>query len=92
MRDIPDVVGAEWLGGYRLRLRFDDGVEGEADLTHLLDFRGVFEPLRDPKEFGKVRVDRDLGTIVWPNGADVDPLILHELVTGRSIEIPGRVA
>jgi hypothetical protein len=37
----------------------------------------MFEPLRDLDEFRKVAVDRELGTIVWPNGADLDPDVLH---------------
>ena len=38
----------------------------------------MFEPLRgDPELFRKVRVDEELGTIVWPNGADMDPDVLH---------------
>jgi hypothetical protein len=38
----------------------------------------MFEPLRhDPQLFQRVRVDEVLGTIVWPNGADLDPDVLH---------------
>jgi Protein of unknown function (DUF2442) len=38
----------------------------------------VFEPLRDPAFFAKVRVDPELGTVVWLNGADLAPEVLHE--------------
>ncbi len=41
------------------------------------DWRGVFEPLRDPVFFAKVALDEELGTISWPNGADVAPETLH---------------
>lgn len=37
----------------------------------------VFEPLTDADYFAQVRVDDQLGTVVWPNGADLDPLVLH---------------
>jgi hypothetical protein len=38
----------------------------------------MFQPLRDdPELFRQVRVDEELGTIVWPNGADMDPDVLH---------------
>jgi hypothetical protein len=37
----------------------------------------VFEPLADPDFFARVRLDDELGTVVWPNGADLDPLVLH---------------
>jgi hypothetical protein len=36
----------------------------------------VFEPLKDPEVFRQVRVDEELGTVVWPNGADLDPDLL----------------
>lgn len=65
------------LEGFLLRLSFDDGTEREVDLEHEL-WGPVFEPLRaDPELFRQVRVDEELGTIVWPNGADVDPDVLH---------------
>lgn len=38
----------------------------------------MFEPLRDVEYFAKVSVDRELGTVVWPNGADLAPEVLHE--------------
>jgi hypothetical protein len=47
----------------------------------------VFEPLSDPEFFSQVRVDEDAGTIVWPNGADLDPLVLHSKVTGIPIAL-----
>ena len=79
------VVAANALGNYRLRLCFEDGVEGVIDLAPDLSFRGVFEPLRDPVFFAHVRVDTELGTVVWPNGADLDPDVLYARVTGTPI-------
>ena len=73
------------LGDHRLRLTFDDGVEGEVDIASFVKFRGVFAPLRDPGEFAKVRVDDEAGTIVWPTGADLCPDVLYSKVTGKAI-------
>jgi len=72
------------LGGHRLRLRFDDGIEGDLDFATFLEFLGVFEPHRDPKFFASVHVD--YGTLCWSNDTDLDPLVLYSRVTGRSIE------
>jgi len=68
----------EPVGEYRLRLGFTDGTERVVDVEPYL--RGsVFEPLRDdPDLFAAVEVDEELGTIVWPNGADIDPDVLYE--------------
>jgi len=71
------IASVEPLQGFRVRLRFTDGTKRELDLTPYL--RGpVFETLkRDPALFRAVRVDEELGTIVWPNGADLCPDVLY---------------
>jgi len=71
------VRGVEATGRFRVRLEFTDGSNREVDLEIYL--RGpVFEPIRnDPAIFRSVRVDPQLGTIVWPNGADIDPDVLY---------------
>lgn len=69
---------AEPLAGTRVRLEFTNGEAREVDLAPYL--RGpVFEPIRnDPAYFRSVRVDTELGTVVWPNGADIDPDVLYQ--------------
>ena len=71
------IRAVEPLEDFALRLGFDDGTTREIDLESDL-WGPVFEPLRvDPQLFRQVRVDEELGTIVWPNGADLDPDVLH---------------
>ena len=82
---LMDIVAAKALGDYRLHLRFEDGVEGVVDLAPHLSFKGVFEPLRDPAYFAQVRVDPEMGTVAWPNGADLDPDVLYARITGTPI-------
>lgn len=66
---LKDVVQVQPRGSHRLWLRFEGGDEGEVDLGSRLTFTGVFVPLSAPDYFAEVRVDPELGTIVWPNGA-----------------------
>jgi hypothetical protein len=71
------IRSAEPLGGFVLRLSFEDGTEREVDLEDEL-WGPMFESLREnPELFRRVRVDEELGTIVWPNGAEMDPDVLH---------------
>jgi hypothetical protein len=70
------VTEAEPLEGHQLRLRFDDGSERVVDLTDVL-WGEMGEPLRDLDYFQLVRVDPELRTVVWPNGFDLDPDVLH---------------
>ena len=74
---LPRLLVAEYRRDYRLWLKFADGVEGEVDLQDEL-WGEVFEPLKDKPKFAGFVLDRELGTIVWPNGADFAPEFLYE--------------
>lgn len=75
----PRIVGVRVSGPYRLFLAFADGSSGTVDLSAWIQGRGgVFAALQDPAFFGRVAVDHEAGTIVWPNGVDLDPGMLHE--------------
>jgi Protein of unknown function (DUF2442) len=78
---IVHVSGVQCLGGHTLRLEFDDGCSGEVDFSQE-EWKGVFAPLADAKYFAKVQLVEELGTIVWPNGADIAPETLHRLAAG----------
>lgn len=74
---LPKLCEARHVGDHRVWLRFEDGVEGDVDLKREL-WGEVFEVLNDPTEFAKVVLDKELGTIVWPSGADFAPEFLYE--------------
>lgn len=84
---LKDIVAAQPLDGYRLHLRFEDGSEGTIDLAPHLSFRGIFAPLKDLACFRLVRIDPELGTVVWPNGADLDPNVLYSRVSGVPVTL-----
>jgi hypothetical protein len=68
------------LGEYRLRVGFVDGTFRTIDLGPKLasSVGPIFEPLRDVAFFAQVSVDPEIGTVVWPNGADIAPDVIHE--------------
>ena len=85
---LKDIVKFQPTTEYRLKLTFEDGLEGEVDISKLITFSGVFAGLKNRQEFLKVRVDPELGTICWPNGADLDPDVLYATIKGEEISIP----
>lgn len=70
------VIGAVVLRPYVLEVTFDDGAVRQVDIEPVL-WGEVFEPLRDPEFFAQVTVDPEIGTVVWPNGADLAPEFLY---------------
>jgi hypothetical protein len=76
MDPLVDVTVVEVIGDHTLRLTFEDGTVGDVAFADH-EWRGVFEPLADQAFFAQVRVDPELGTIVWPNGADMAPEPLY---------------
>jgi hypothetical protein len=76
MTNVLRVTDVEPLDGYRLRVTFNDGVVRDVDCSFLL--HGTLgEPLRDLDYFRQVRVDEEARTVVWPNGLDPAPELLH---------------
>ncbi|MFM7375590.1 MAG: DUF2442 domain-containing protein [Chthoniobacterales bacterium] len=71
------ITNCECVAPYALRLRFNDGLEATVDLSDVLEGE-IYGPLRDPFVFSRVALDSDVGTVVWPNGADFDPAVLHD--------------
>lgn len=67
---------ARHLQDFQVELLFSDGRHGVADLSAILT-GPVFAPLRDLSLFAQLRVDEELQTVTWPNGADLAPEYLY---------------
>ena len=68
----------KYIDGYRLALTFNDHKTKMVDLESYLN-KGVFLPLRDLRYFKKVQLNKEAGTIVWPNEADFCPDVLYQI-------------
>jgi len=73
---VETVVGVEVTEPYVLDVTFSDGSRRRVDVEPVLH-GPMFEPLRHPECFAEARVDDVLGTVVWPNGADLGPEFLY---------------
>lgn len=78
----PKLESAEYVGDYRILLRFADGCQGEVDLSGEL-WGEVFDPLKDVAVFRRFRLDTELNTIAWESGADLAPEFLYEKVAAQ---------
>lgn len=72
------------LPGYKLRIRYSDGVDGEVDLSHLVG-KGVFRLWNDPSAFENVSIGSS-GEIRWNDDVDICPDSLYMRITGKSPE------
>ena len=72
------VRAVEVLPDYRLRITCNDGTNGIADMSALVNSRGagIYAALKNIQVFQQVSIE--LGALVWPNGADLDPLWAYE--------------
>lgn len=65
------------MGPYTLSVRFDDEKEQTIDFRPVLEGE-LYGPLQDRELFDRVRIDPEVHTLVWPNGADFYPATLHD--------------
>jgi hypothetical protein len=73
-----DIVSVSYVGDYKLILLFENGEKRLVDLKDRL-IGPIFEPLKDVNYFKTVFIDKELGTIAWPNGADKAPDTLYRI-------------
>ena len=71
------VESVKHVSAYTLCVRFDDSTEQIIDFRPILAGE-IYKPLRDLSLFNQVRIDPEVRTLVWPNGADFDPATLHD--------------
>lgn len=76
MHEIHEIIEAKWLEGYTIQLTFSNLKKAVVDLKKYLGL-GIFKELTSLEKFKQFRVDAELGTIIWPNGADIAPEVLY---------------
>lgn len=76
----PKLIEAVPRDGYTVHLRYADGLAADVDLGYLVGSGEVFEPLRDPDYFRRLRIEEFGVSIEWPNEADIAPETLYDHV------------
>ena len=77
MKKLPEIVEAKWLKGYCVQVTFNNLQKGIIDLEKYVG-KGIFKELKNIEKFKRLKVDAELGTIIWPNGADIAPEVLYQ--------------
>ena len=80
------VTEAKYLINYEVEVSFNDGKSGVVNLESAL-YGPMFEPLKHNDMFAKLQVDKELETIVWPNGADLAPEYIYYLTFQNNTEL-----
>ncbi len=78
------IISVMPLDGYKIRVKFEDGVEGISDLSSLVG-RGVFARFADACYFNQAFINPETDTVTWPGGLDICPDSLYEVITGKKI-------
>jgi hypothetical protein len=82
----PRIKKVRHIEAYRLELTFTNGETAELDFRNRVVGRGgVFGPLEDTDYFKQVKVDSEIGTLVWPNEVDFCPDVLYSEATGKPL-------
>jgi len=70
------IIEAKYLSDYKIEVLFNNGQKGVADLSRILKGK-IFEPLKEKTVFAQFKINKELETIVWQNGADLAPEFIY---------------
>lgn len=82
---LVDIISAEYLGGYKIKLTFEDGKTGIIDFSKYLEKGGVFDKFKDIEFFKSFELDEELGNLTWNNEIDIAPETLYSEATNSPL-------
>ena len=78
---IKDVISADYKGGYKIEVTFEDGAKGIVDFSKYLSKGGVFEKFKDLEFFKNFKINVELGVLAWGDEIDIAPETLYAEAT-----------
>lgn len=79
-----EIVNAKYISDYKIEIEFEDGSQGEANLSNYPEEDTVFKSFFDINFFKDFKIE--YGTLVWGNGEiDIAPETLYTLATGKPV-------
>ena len=82
---IKDVVSANYKGGYKIEVIFEDGAKGIVDFSKYALKGGVFEKFKDLNFFKEFKINKELGVLTWGEEIDIAPETLYSEATNASL-------
>jgi len=81
----PKILEIKPKEKYKLWLRYSDNTQGEVDVSHLVN-KGVFKYWSDYKNFIKVKIDKETGSLYWTETVELCPDSMYLKLLGKSFE------
>jgi len=82
---LKDVVSANYKGGYKIEVTFEDGATGVVDFSKYLSKGGVFEKFKDIEFFKDFKINEELGVLTWGDEVDIAPETLYAEATNSPL-------
>ena len=82
---LRDVISADYKGGYKIKVTFEDGATGVVDFSKYLSKGGVFEKFKDMDFFKKFKINEELGVLTWGDEVDIAPETLYAEATNTPL-------
>jgi hypothetical protein len=82
---IKDVVSANYKGGYKIEVIFEDGAKGIVDFSKYASKGGVFEKFKDLNFFKEFKINKELGALTWGEEIDIAPETLYAEAMNASL-------
>jgi hypothetical protein len=82
---LRDVISADYKGGYKIKVTFEDGATGVVDFSKYLSKGGVFEKFKDMEFFKKFKINEELGVLTWGDEVDIAPETLYAEATNTPL-------
>lgn len=82
---LKDVISANYKGGYKIEVTFEDGATGVIDFSKYLSKGGVFEKFKDIEFFRNFKINSELGVLTWGDEVDIAPETLYADATNSPL-------
>ncbi len=82
---LKDVISANYKGGYKIEVTFEDGATGVVDFSKYLSRGSVFERFKDIEFFKNFKINEELGVLTWEDAVDIAPETLYAEATNSPL-------